>query len=282
MSELERLAKRRLKFSEDARQQILGDHLKDRSLLSRSQRPNGAINRLQRDHQARKELLDSIEAIERTHESSDQIEHGLRKLREVIVGAGDTDWRNLEFTQFACRVYQKSVWFYCSRQEATKCYPILNFFVERLAPFAPRELATQISACCAIYISHVDNNISGFFEVLDEIELDSHYLQICVALSLIYCVQDQPMSTWFRIVSQIPPHSLLRDFIVALPAFKVLKSRTLKLLSKCYRQLSVTFISQHWFHYLYPELEPDLEQRWDVEITTNNAHIVMFKCPKSK
>ncbi|CUS22940.1 LAQU0S07e03664g1_1 [Lachancea quebecensis] len=282
MSEQEKLAKRRLKFSKEARQQILGDHLNNQALLSRSQSPDETIKRLQRDHQAREELLDNIEAKEIHNAPSDQIEHGLRKLREIIVGAGDANRRDPSFVQFACRVYQKSVLFYCRRQEVTKCYQVLNFFVESLAPYAPSQLAKEMSACYAIYMSHVDNNISGFFEVLNRIELNSQYSQVCIALSLIYCVQDQSLSTWFRIVSEIPPHSLLRDFILALPAFGLLKSRTLGTLSKCYNQLSVAFIKQYWFHDLYTELEPELEQKWNIETTKSNARIVMFKFPKSR
>lgn len=277
MNSEQKLQKRRLKFSKTAKQHILEDALDDKSLLSRSDTVNDSIKRLQRDQEARKRLLLEIETIEQTEPDSDRVEHGLRKLREVIVSVSQKNCMDSDFVELAGRVCEKTTRFYCRRKEVNKCYPSLHFYSKHLLPQVRGGLPSEIASCCALYVSHVDQDLLTCLRQLNTYKLDAHHQEVCLTLSLAYCIQDQPASNWFRAVSQLRNSSLLREFVLALPAFHQVRTRALQTISKSYNQLSLSFIDQYWYHGLYQNLESDIADRWMIETTNEDIKIVKFK-----
>ncbi|SCV00613.1 LANO_0F07756g1_1 [Lachancea nothofagi CBS 11611] len=283
MDNKEALAKRKLAFSENARRQILHDQLRDSSLLSRSASTNIALRQLQRDQCARDDFLKEIETQEEQAPNSSLVEHGLRKLREIIVAAGSNICRDPKFLDFATRVYEKTVKYYCKHREAHKSYPSIRFYVDNLLQHAiSNSLSQQMVACCALYISHGEGNLTRCLTLLNSHMLNSDLYEPSKTLSLVYCIQNQPPSVWFKVVSELPDSSLIRIFISALPAFQKMQQRTMKMISVCYNQLSVSFLSVYWFHGMWKDLEHYVSQNWTIETLQNSTKIVKFKAVGSK
>ncbi|SCU92711.1 LAME_0F01156g1_1 [Lachancea meyersii CBS 8951] len=282
MSHDTRLEKRRFKFSEHARQQILNHQLHDQFLLSRSGAINKNLHLLQNDQAARMRLWTEIEAQESLDGNSPLIEHGLRKLREIIITVDSESYCDVEFRTLAARVCEKTVQFYSRRGEHHKSYPFLKFYVHNLLIYdASEALSQELAICCALYISHYAHDISLCLSLLRSQMSDFTLHELCKTLSLVYCIKNEPSCVWFRAMTQIPASSLVRQFLETLPAFEEMKQRTIQMVSSSYNQISISFLSAYWFSGLWADLEPQISQKWSIETLKTGTRVVKFKSKRS-
>ncbi|SCU93688.1 LADA_0G04412g1_1 [Lachancea dasiensis] len=283
MSDEAILYKRRQKFSEEARQAILNDQLKDHALLSRSHRTSDILQDLLHDENARLKLLQEIEKQELIDPDGNLVERGLRKLREVIVAAKPKSRRKPAFVHLAIQVYIKTIRFYCRRRENHKSLPGLRFYVENLLENAdPRDQqrSHELIACCALYIAHSEQDILRCLELLKKHLYGNKIYDHCRVLASVYCLRSEPPCVWFATVSQFPDTSLVRSFLLTLPAFHEMQRRTIKVICTCYNQLSLSFISSYWFHHLWEDIESYLIDHWAIEVYENGSKVAKFKKQK--
>lgn len=280
--ENERLRLRKEKFSSKARAAILNDPLKDRALLSRMSGNHEGIQELQQNEDSREEFWKTIMLKYEQDPGSDLISHGLRKIREVIVSIFQSHLSDERFLNFTLEVSTTSLDYYLDKGDISNIFICLEFALYTLRPVMEyKHHLDEFSACYALYVSHVDNNIEKSLRLSTEYLKDTEYYQTCNNLSMIYCTRCYPPSKWFKIVSELLHGSLLRRFIMALPSFELMKENTLALVGKCYNQIPLIFLENGWFAGMFNNIEDTVSRRWDIETKPSGNRVVIFKKRKS-
>ena len=138
-----RAERRKAKFSEESRHRILNDPLKDRSLLSRSDRTSepDTLTSLRNNHRSRQELLARIKLRCGKDSKDELIGHGLRKLREVLVSIFESEKHDRIFLSFAREVHELSIEYYLNLAviDWARLNNSLEFITSRLAADFPCE-----------------------------------------------------------------------------------------------------------------------------------------------
>lgn len=265
---IQRLEKRKLKFSKDSRDSILNDPLRDKALLSRSINTN--IESLLTSQSNREKFLESLKT-----EGTTSLGHGLRKLREVVISIYDKNSKEESFVRLVFEVYEMSYNFYLKEKDFNKlgCL-ILNFMVTKL----PLALVKEYAEVYVISLSHLQHDMDKCLLFLrntwQDTELTSISRQL-LDLSLIYSCQTGSPCDWFKIVSTFPTGSLIYEYLTRCPAFNEMEQRTWKLIKKCYNQIPSKFLVDGWFQGMIDMAE--LQKRYDIVFSSKENKIVLFK-----
>lgn len=244
--------KRRLKFSQEARDAILQDPLRDVSLLSRC---NAAgVQELQSSQLARESLLEQL----RSQENLELLEHGLRKLREVIVSVFDEQESNRNFLELVHETYEMSYNLFMRQGQFYKLGVIVLSF---MATKFPQSLYRQLYA---LHASHVANDLNKCINIL--VGNPPSYIlpesqRRLILLSSIYVERVDSPARWFEILVSLPARQ--RELLTAAPAFCTMQERCFQYVQKCYNQISVNFLLNHWFY--NTASKADIPTEWQVE-----------------
>lgn len=256
-----RAEKRRLKFSQEARDAILRDPLRDGSLLSRSS--TSSVRELQTSQQAREQLLLQLQS----QKDRVLLEHGLRKLREIIVSVFQGCKDDISFLELVHKTYNMSYDFFLEERQFNKLGAVVLSFMATNFPCSPyRELY-------ALHSSHVGNNLNECIKVLAGdpplYKLDKLHRQL-ILLSSIYVANMDSPSRWFQILMTLPTH--LHKYLVAIPAYSHMRTRCLQHVRRCYNQISLDFLLNYWFHGM--ATKSDIQREWHAEVNHTSQMIV--------
>lgn len=274
LEEDSRRLRRLQKFSNDARERIINDPLNDRALLSRSS--SSSLDDLRSSSKARRELLEQLKAIwaQNSRARDDQVEHGLRKLREVIISIYGQHSQEEEFVLFTLDVYKLSYEYYDVKKEHHKLGNlVLAFIVNNI----PKQLAAEYAEAYAVYISHFERDTGNCLRFVNkwhsEGKLDGSYRRL-IRMSMILNHGAESAGKWFELLGEIPSSSLAYKLLRSSSAFPEMRDRCFATVSRCYNQISVSFLLQRWFH----DFLNEAELKTHLEIKTNHygTEIVEF------
>ncbi|CDO94664.1 unnamed protein product [Kluyveromyces dobzhanskii CBS 2104] len=272
-----KLERRRSKFSEQRRQELLNDPLKDKSLLSRSTAGNETMimTKLKKDQTARDQFFCQIQDLARTKDADDELlEHGLRKLREIIVSVYDDQKHDLRFIYSIKDVYSFSIEFYLQKSPVnwTKLASILEAMVQRVST----------SADCKVYASALTLyeaiETQQHSRALQKIrENPGHYWDPASCRMLIESCATSNYHQWFCTLSSIPNDSILFKLTTSLPYHDDAVNDMLLTISRAYNQLSMAYLTEFWFHSVpIANLKSSISSRWTIS-QTNDDVIIKFK-----
>ncbi|CCD24680.1 uncharacterized protein NDAI_0D03660 [Naumovozyma dairenensis CBS 421] len=288
----ERQRRRREKFSNATTLKIKNDLLKDTSLLSRTTTDsNSNINSLINDPMTRLNYLDQLEGLSNSHNGTDttiSLEHGLRKLREVIIKIYYENYKDGNFVTFVKKVYFLSYKYFISSCKINELGgTILSFLYEhRYELDVPKEYIDVYH----FYTSHFQKNLGKFMQ---EIAFNPNSSlvgndRIIMRMALTYVKYSSCPSFWFQSLESYSEDSLVYEFLTTSGIKKNMQIRCIDLASKCYNQLSLDFFKERWLGNTV--LDPvGLRQLNDIYLleTRNNGHqTIIFRkknaTPKAK
>lgn len=260
------------KFSTTARDKIINDPLNDRALLSRSS--SSSLEELLKSPEARDQLLNQLREISSKSEAvnNSQLEHGLRKLREVIVSVYEQNKEDYAFLQTANDVYQLSYNYYLNKKDFGKLGNlVLKFMFTHLSSDSNREYADIY----ILHVSHNENDIGKCLELIGRQATITNDARRLLGLSLIYSKRTECPSKWFQLLAEMPESSLAYKFLKRSPAYSEMQTRCIAVVSKCYNQISVEFLLRQWFYgFLSPS---EISQRCQTRTTSSGTQIIEFK-----
>lgn len=271
----QRKLRRLQKFSSTARDRIINDPLTDRALLSRSASSN--LDGLLNSQRLREQLLQQLKAkrLEATKDDA-QIEHGLRKLREVIVSVSEQHKSDSQFIKFSLDVYKMSYDFYLSKREYQK---LGNLVLAFMATKLPSELTADYRVVYVLHLSHIENNMGKCIKMI-ELEYGRHgriddMLRKLLRLSLIYTNHTECPSEWFKLLASFPVGSPVYEFLRPSPAYAGMLKRCLVMVGKCYNQISTGYLLEGWLHNFLEKTE--LSHLYHIRQTPKGNEIIDFK-----
>ncbi|BAO38502.1 hypothetical protein KLMA_20044 [Kluyveromyces marxianus DMKU3-1042] len=275
MDSKERLERRRAKFSEQRRQELLNDPLQDKGLLSRglsdpsatdSSSDSNAMTRLMNHQKYRDQLFEEIKQLPA---SDERVEHGLRKLREIIISIRKREHHDPPFLKFTDEVYIYSANYYLDQEHIdwTKLLGVLS---------ANSTSSKEFLTCKTLYHSI---ELREHTHSIQAITLSSHLFEhpaLCKNI-ILSCALDNPHQ-WFTTLAQFKDHSpFLYKFLSRLPYHRKSINEIIKTISKSYRQLSLEYISQFWFASVpIPHLKQLIASLYTTIDTPSGSTIVKF------
>lgn len=267
------------KFSSEARDKIVNDPLNDRALLSRS--TSSVLNELRDSPKLRNKLLNDLQDLWKGSDpgKDTQVEHGLRKLREIIVSIYNQHDQDKEFIQFTLDVYKLSYDYYHSKKEYHKLGNlVLAFVVTNL----PKPLAAEYAEIYALFISHIECNMGNCLKFVNKWQPFEGGLNISykrsVRMSMIFNNRTESPVKWLQLLEEIPSDSMAYKFLRDSPAFVEMRDRCFTAVSRCYNQISFHFLQQYWLHNMMSE--SDLRAHFKTTINPHGTEIVEFKRPR--
>ncbi|CCF58946.1 hypothetical protein KAFR_0F03500 [Kazachstania africana CBS 2517] len=269
---IEQLERRRKKFSKETRDRLINDPLLDAALLSRSK--NIFLKNLQQDQQQREQLLAKLKAEER----SDVLDHGLRKLREIIVSIFDSNNNDVGFVRFVEEVYTTSFEFFLSNNQFQKMGPILKFIVDNLVHIA---CYAEYFEAYIVYISHIQNDLSSSLKLIKGKDALRQYND-AMLLSLIYgCSIDSP-HTWFKLLMEKhynKDDSLMYRMLLKAGKIEEMQLRVINIIKVSYNQISMAFLKDFWLCkcLLLPKVLKELEALYFIEQKADGTCLIYFK-----
>ena len=273
-----RMDKRRQKFSNTRRDEIQNDLLRDVSLLSRSDGNNKQLEALKADKRKQAELLEQI----RKETNDHNIEHGLRKLREIIVST--INQRNeTSFTEFAEQVYVISFEFFLRRKEWVKLGGIvLEFMQEHL----PNLFTTGgFLEAYIVYLAHSDHNLPKAIDMMLQYTSIPN-LQDLVYMGAIYNYQCAPPTQWFCTAQRYnlqEQHSHAYNILSLSGTITEMQDRCFNVVCKSYNQLSWEFFEEYWLASIpmAQTLKDRIESSYTVQKNTNGTQTILLKKPRT-
>ncbi|GAV55777.1 hypothetical protein ZYGR_0AY01700 [Zygosaccharomyces rouxii] len=261
-----RLEQRRLKFSKDAGKRIRDDPLSDKSLVSRGSN----LRILQEDQTAREQLLSRVKKLQDDH----TLEHGLRKLREVVISVFDVNREDPRFIALVHKVYQLSYDYFFGRQDFLK---LGNLVLSSMFHNFPGDPSFQ--QLYALYASHVELDLSKCISILTQVRRSSITVQErqLIRLSSIYLINLESPSQWFSILSRLPKKQV--QFLTSIPAFQHMKDRCFQYLKICYNQITLDYVLGNWFYNMVGNA--DIPSDWPLETVGGVQTIVLKKRTKT-
>ncbi|SMN22511.1 similar to Kazachstania africana KAFR_0F03500 hypothetical protein [Maudiozyma saulgeensis] len=271
------LERRKLKFSNTKRDEIRDDLLKDVALLSRSQGPNQQLESLKTDATKREQLLNQIKV--ETNDSN--IEHGLRKLREIIVSMICDD-NNDQWIPFAENVYIMSFEFFLRRKEWGKIGGIvLEFIKDNLHDLFYERGFLEVYI---LYLSHLEHNLTKSIDMISQgknvrVNETNNYL---LRLSTIYCEETAPPTIWFRILQE----SQLKEkypqaYQLLEQSGKVteMQGRCFNIVKMSYNQISWQYLEEDWLLGIpmNETLRSTIENTYLINKNSNGSRTIMLK-----
>lgn len=272
-----RIARRKAKFSEQRRQELLDDPLKDKSLLSRSTADNETtvMMRLKTNQTVRDQMFVQIQELARSGNSDDEvIEHGLRKLREIIVSIYHSEKRNDEFMNSVKNVYIYSIEFYLGRRPVnwTKLVNILEAFVRKVSGVLE---CKEHGSALVLYEAIEQQQYGRSLQIIQGHEKQLWDPVLC-RLIVKSCATDN-FHLWFYALSKLDDKTFLYKFLITLPYHEQAVHTVLNIISRSYHQLTLAHITEFWFQSVpIAHLKDVISSRWTVN-ELNHGSIVKFR-----
>ena len=273
-----RMEKRRQKFSSTRRDEIQNDLLGDVSLLSRSDGNNKQLEALKTDKERQIQLLEHI----RKETDDSRIEHGLRKLREIIVSTFNQQ-DDPSFTEFVEQVYELSFDFFLRRKEWVKLGGIvLEFMQEHLPDLFIQKgyLETYI-----VYLSHIEHNLPKAITITLQYS-DIPILQDLIYMASIYNCNCAPPTQWFHTMRRCElqkGHTHAYDLLFLSGTITEMQDRCFNIVCKAYNQLSWEFFEEYWLTSfpMAQTLKDRIENTYTVQLNSNGTRTIMLKKRKT-
>lgn len=262
--------RRKQKFSKESTEKIRNNFLLDVSLLSRQQNAKD-FTKLLNLQSERDKLLFQIQDC-----SNDElIEHGLRKLREVVVAIWDSNKDDPIFIHFVQNVYVESYNFFLRVNKINMIGNIvLEFLVKNLPQFAKERGFLTIYI---LYVSHVEMDINKSILVMLNFDFWEENL---INLATFYCIRKTKPDKWFQILTEnYINDQLVIEFLEVTGKITELQERCLTVCSKSYNQLSLNAFNQIWLHN-YPLnsiIETKIIKSFSLQTTTDDVKVIHFK-----
>lgn len=239
----ERLRRRKQKFSAEASRSIINNPLSDVSLLSRSNN-SSVINSLRDDPAVRDGLISDIEGIFDDVHKDHQAEHGLRKLREILSSLREdvTVDKDIYWRQTST-VYELSYNYYLKKGIISKLgglvlRPIVDWF--------PQDRKLDFIPIYDLFLSHFEKDINKCVdEILKRSSTITEKETVIIKMANIYVLNSDSTSVWFHLYHTLSPFQ--QQFLKLSNIFDEMVQRSLKNVTFCYNQLSLSTLSELWF-----------------------------------
>lgn len=264
----QRLERRRQKFSEETRDNILNSPLRDEALLSKS--TNAGIESLVASQDLREKFLCQLK-----HKNADQREHGLRKLREIIVSIYDQNKSDRSFVEQAYEVYKMSYDFYLQKRDFNK---VANLVLSFMVTHLPLDMTVEYAEINIISLSHVTRDMDMCIRSVRDMahgSTPSELLNSLLEMSVIYMYQTSSPRRWFKILSAFDTESPIYSYVTRSKAFMEMRRRNFEQIAKCYNQIPVGFLIDRWFSNMITADE--VRSLHDFVTTPNGAEVIVFK-----
>lgn len=275
-ADTETLKRRREKFSKESLRAVKDDPLKDVSLLSRGNtQADEQLNTMEK-----REAF--ILRLSKLDDDKESLEHGLRKIREVLVSCFDSESHNARFIFLCEQVYQMTYDLLLAQQKIDKlALTVLEFIVSNQNSFH-EEFQISFWYIYILYFGLSVQDLEKCLAVAVELrrtnyKYDSQTLDSILDLALVYNLENDSPAQWFSTLSHIKSDKLLK-FIDATGALNDMHMRCLKLVTRCYNQISMEFLQNYWFcSASLPIAVRNIVSR-DYLVTENEGHqVIHFK-----
>lgn len=275
----ERIRRRKQKFSAEASNLIINDPLSDVLLLSRSANSD-IINSLRNDPELREGLISNIEHIYNEPGKDNQVEHGLRKLREILSSCRENAFsKNEIYWKQTSKVYDLSYEFYLRSGSISKVgdvvlKPIMEWFL--------RNRAAKYIPIYQLYISHFERDIAKCTDEMFRGNLyPSRKDMLPIKMANIYVLNSGPVGDWFRMYHELTTQQ--QEFLVAAKILNEMVQRSLTHIKICYNQLSFYAISKLWLdNDTTFDIFQELTEFESTKVNGNKDDIIMFRKPKNR
>ena len=268
------MEKRIQKFSQASIDKIKGNHLKDVSLLSRSGR-NSNLNGLLSNQQEREKLLQSI-----VHANNIEVkEHGLRKLREIIISVFKSQKNDPSFINLIKYCYQLTYDLFLEEKKYNQIGGIVFPFLIDNVP----ELAYTMGfvELYIIYLSHWEMNVLKSIDILKQYKmvLSKQEYQHLLRMALIFCQEVEPPNVWFQLLNFYKGNKLILDFLNETKIVQKVQFKCLTICQKSYNQLSFDVFQQLWIQNMPLDIAVERKARESFlfEKLSNGSEIIHFK-----
>lgn len=266
--------RRKQKFSQESINKIRENHLRDSALLSRSDN-NSALEKLLSDQSERNKLLNEIKETD----SKNLKEHGLRKLREIIVSKFEEYKDNSEFNKFVKETYRLSYDLFLKEGRFNQIGGIIFTFLTDKLPETAYELG--FLQLYIIYLSHHERDSLKAIHVLQihknifTKEEFHHLLQMCI----IFCHEIQPPNKWFQLLEHYKGNKIIWEFLYKTKIISQVQQRCLDICQKSYNQLSLMVFKEMWLQNipLETEIENSARNSFLFETLSNGSEMIYFK-----
>lgn len=262
------------KFSPASIDRIKGNHLLDISLLSRSQLDSN-LNGLILNQKEREKLFYDI-----IHTDDIEVkEHGLRKLREIIISVFESQKNDSAFINLIKSCYQLTYEIFLEKQKYVQIGGIVFPFLINNIP----EIAYTMGfmELYIIYLSHWELNLPKSIDVLEQCKmfLSKPEYQNLLRMVLIFCQEIEPPSTWLQLLKFYKSSKLIMDFLNETKTIQKVQFKCLDMCQKSYNQLSFDVFKQLWIQNisLDPAVEEAARKRFLFEKVSSGVEMIYFK-----
>lgn len=274
MSSLTAMERRKQKFSQDSINKIKGNYLLDASLLSRSQRDSN-LNILLTDQTEREKFLTQIKETD----SLNLREHGLRKLREIIVSIFESHKNDLKFIQLVKESYQLSYNLFLNQKKFNQIGGIvLSFLVENISDLANDMGFLQLYI---LYLSHWEHDILKSIDTLQRYKhlISNNEYKCLIQLCLTFCEGTNPPNEWFQLINYYKDNKLIMEFFTKTDIILQVQKKCLTMCQKSYNQLSSEVFNDLWLSNtpLESEVEQTARTSFLFETLANGSEMIYFK-----
>lgn len=262
------------KFSQESIHRIKGNHLLDTSLLSRSQ-VNSGLNGLIADQREREKLFYDI-----VHTDNIEVkEHGLRKLREIIISVFESQKNDSAFIDLVKSCYQLTYEIFLEEQKYIQIGGIVFPFLINNMP----ELAYTMGfvELYILYLSHWELNLFKSIDILKQCKtlLSKQEYQYLLRMVLIFSQDIEPPNMWFQLLKFYNSNKLIMDFLNKTQIVQKIQFRCLDMCQRSYSQLSFDVFKQIWLQNvpLDATVETEARKRYLFEKLSNGSEMIYFK-----
>lgn len=274
MSSLTAMERRKQKFSQESINRIKGNYLLDATLLSRSHQDSN-LNILLTDQTEREVFLAQIKETN----SLDLKEHGLRKLREIIVSIFESHKDDHKFTQLIKECYQLSYNLFLNQKKFNQIGGIvLSFLVENMSDLAKDLGFLQLYI---LYLSHWENDILKSIDTLQRYRdlVPNEEYNCLMQLCLTFCQGTNPPNEWFQLLNYYKNNKLIMEFFTKTSIISQMQNNCLAMCQKSYNQLSSEVFNDLWLNNipLESELEQTARNSFAFETLSNGSEMMYFK-----
>ncbi|CAL9728890.1 hypothetical protein MOUN0_F01046 [Monosporozyma unispora] len=274
MSSLTAMERRKQKFSQDSINKIKGNYLLDATLLSRSQGDSN-LGSLMTNQTEREKFLTQIKETDSTNLK----EHGLRKLREIVVSIFNSQRNDSRFIQLMKECYQLSYALFLDQKKFNQIGGVvLPFLVENLPKLATEMGYLQLYI---LYLSHWKKDILKSIDCLLKYKslILSEEFTCLMQLSLTFCERTNPPSEWLKLLAFYKDNKDIMNFFSKTNIILQVQNNCLTMCQKSYNQLSLIVFKELWLQNIPLESEVEEKARGSYlfETLSNGSEMIYFK-----
>ncbi|KAG0657482.1 hypothetical protein C6P44_004643 [Monosporozyma unispora] len=268
------MERRKQKFSQDSINKIKGNYLLDATLLSRSQGDSN-LGSLMTNQTEREKFLTQIKETDSTNLK----EHGLRKLREIVVSIFNSQRNDSRFIQLMKECYQLSYALFLDQKKFNQIGGVvLPFLVENLPKLATEMGYLQLYI---LYLSHWKKDILKSIDCLLKYKslILSEEFTCLMQLSLTFCERTNPPSEWLKLLAFYKDNKDIMNFFSKTNIILQVQNNCLTMCQKSYNQLSLIVFKELWLQNIPLESEVEEKARGSYlfETLSNGSEMIYFK-----